>query len=91
MLAAVQGHEGVVHVLLENGADMNVAAKYNLSALMLAVLNRHTEIAKQLVDAGADTQIRGRGAPGFFQRTAGDLAAQAKLHDLAAYIAQAEG
>lgn len=91
MLSALHGRDAVVRILLENGADLDVTAKYNLSALMLAVINRHSEVAKQLVDAGSNTQIRGTGTPGFFQKTARELAEHAKLDELAAYIAQAEG
>ena len=37
---------------------------------------------------GADTALRGSGAPGFHGRTASDLAEQGGLNDLAAHIAR---
>ena len=58
---------------------------------MLAVINRQTGIARQLVDAGADTLTRGSGAPGFAGKTAFDLAEYGGLTHLAAYISEAEG
>ncbi len=91
MLATLHGRDEAVRLLLEKGADMDVTAKYGLSALMLAVINRHTGIGKQLVDAGANTLMRGSGAPGFAGKTAHQLAEYGGLADLAAYIARAEG
>ena len=90
MLAALRGRDDVVRVLLANGADKNVTAKYGLSALMLAAINRREDIARQLVDTGADLSIRGSGAPGFAGKTAQDLAKDAGLGELAAYIARAD-
>jgi ankyrin repeat protein len=87
----LHGRGETVRLLLEKDADMDVTAKYGLSALMLAVINRHTEIAKQLVDAGANTRMRGSGAPGFAGKTAHQLAEHGGLTDLAAYIARADG
>ncbi len=77
MLAALHGRDEVVCILLLKGAIMDVTAKYGLSALMLAVINHHTEIARQLVDAGADPLIRGKGAPGFAGLLAADPRAAA--------------
>ena len=57
---------------------------------MLAVINRHPDIARQLVDAGADLSTQGSGAPGFADKTAQDLATDAGLGELATYIADAE-
>ncbi len=91
MLAAKHGRAEVARVLLEHGAGLDVTAKYGLSALMLAAVNRHAEIAKRLVDAGADTGLKGTGAPGFAGKTAAELADDAGLADLAAYIARAAG
>jgi ankyrin repeat protein len=74
MLAAKAGHRDVVEVLLRHRAELNHAAKFNLSALMLAVINNQLEIVTMLAAAGADRNIRGTGAPGFHQKTALDLA-----------------
>ncbi|MDH3216228.1 MAG: ankyrin repeat domain-containing protein [Candidatus Krumholzibacteria bacterium] len=74
MRAAVYGHTGVVRRLIEHGANLNVTAKYNLSALMLAIINDHVDIATLLVEAGADLHVRGTGAPGFYDKTAAELA-----------------
>lgn len=90
MHAALHGRDEVLRILLLNGASMDVTAKYGLSPLMLAVINHHTEIARQLVDAGADLLIRGTGAPGFAGKTAQDLANDRDLGELAAYIARAD-
>lgn len=90
MLAATHGRDDVLRLLLNNGADMDVTAKYGLSALMLAVINRHSGIAKQLVDAGANTQLVGSGAPGFAGKTAHALSEHGGLAELAGYLARAE-
>ncbi len=90
MLAARHGRDQVVRLLLAHGAELDVTAKYGLSAVMLAVVNRHTGVVKQLIDAGANLLIRGRGAPGFADRTARQLAEDGGLADLADYIARAE-
>ncbi|MGD8958005.1 MAG: ankyrin repeat domain-containing protein [Chromatiaceae bacterium] len=87
MLAARHGHEQVVQLLLGKEAALDVTAKYRLSALMLAVINRQAGIAKMLVAAGADTTLRGSGAPGFSGKTAADLAEDAGLKGLASYLA----
>ena len=65
-----------VRVLLDAGAQLDHTAKYRLSALMLAVLNRHHEIVRMLIAAGADLTLKGSGAPGFAGKTALDLATQ---------------
>jgi ankyrin repeat protein len=64
-------------VLVEAGADLDHTAKYRLSALMLTIINGHGAVAQLLVNVGADTRIKGTGAPGFAGKTALDLA-----HDL---------
>ena len=74
MLSARNGHVEAVRALIDSGAKLDHTAKYHLSALMLAVINDHISIVRLLVEAGADTRIRGSGAPGFFDKTAEDLA-----------------
>jgi ankyrin repeat protein len=72
----------LVETLIENGADLNVTAKYNLSALMLAVIAGDRRIARMLARAGADLSIKGSGAPGFAGKTAYDLAVVRGMKDL---------
>lgn len=72
--AAERGDAVAVRVLVEAGADLDRTAKYRLSALMLATINGHDSVAELLVQAGADTEIRGSGAPSFAGKTALDLA-----------------
>jgi hypothetical protein len=74
MIAAQEGHGLVVTWLIERGAALNNTAKYGLSALMLAVVRGHADVVRRLVTAGADSRIRGTGAPGFAGKTALDLA-----------------
>ncbi|XP_043835671.1 ankyrin repeat and SAM domain-containing protein 6 [Dromiciops gliroides] len=55
MIAAQHGHEAVVHVLVEWGADANYSVKtMGWSPLMLAALNGRVSVAQQLVDKGAN-------------------------------------
>lgn len=87
MLAATQGHATVIDRLLPHGPNLDITAKHGLSALMLAIVNRHTDVAAALLTAGADTALRGTGAPGFAGKTAGRLAREAGLSALANQIA----
>ena len=82
MLAARDGQVNLVRLLVDRGAALDHSAKYRLTALMLAVIGGHREVVRLLVAAGADTALRGAGAPGFHGRTALDLAAAAGRHDL---------
>jgi uncharacterized protein len=74
MLAARDGRAAVVRFLVSRGAALDVSAKYHLTALMLAVIRSHADVVKVLLDAGADTTLKGSGAPGFYEKTALDLA-----------------
>ena len=61
--------------MADYGAELDAAAKFNLSALMLAVINGHTDIVQNLVEAGADLGLRGsKSVPGFYEKTALALA-----------------
>lgn len=86
MVASARGHAEIVRLLLERGAALNSTAKYRLSALMLAVINGHTVIVRMLVEAGADQEIRGTGAPGFWNKTALVLAESAGREDIVAIL-----
>ena len=74
MRAAHAGRSDLVKWLIANGADLDRTSKFGLSALMLAVIAGHPRIVRVLGAAGADTTIRGTGAPGFRDKTAADLA-----------------
>ena len=74
MNASRDGRTAVVRLLVDRGAALNNAAKYGLTAIMLAVVGGHEDVVRILVEAGADLEVRGTGAPGFFGRTALDLA-----------------
>ena len=76
MLASHAGHREVVEVLIAHQANLNVAAKFGLTALMLAIVAGHQEVAARLVNAGADLALRGKGAPGFAGKNAYDLASE---------------
>ena len=57
--------------LFDKVSQDNLLAKYNLSALMLAVINGHAEVVRILIESGADLTIRGgKGAIGFYDKTA---------------------
>ena len=43
------GQRDLVKLLADYGAELDAAAKFNLSALMLAVINGHTDIVQNLV------------------------------------------
>ncbi len=74
MLAAVKGDGPVVGWLVERGAALDHTAKYGLSALMLAAVGGHVDVVRRLTDAGASIGLSGRGAPGFAEKTALELA-----------------
>ncbi len=56
--AAFAGHEQVVKLLLESGADINARAPNGASPLMMAAREGQERIARHLVERGADTSIR---------------------------------
>lgn len=86
MLASLAGQVELVAVLLAHGAELDVTAKFGLSALMLAIIAKQPEIAAMLVRAGADLSLRGTGAPGFFGKTAHDLAVEHGMDELLASL-----
>jgi ankyrin repeat protein len=48
MLAAAKGHVGVVRLLVEAKADLNVQDKRGRTALTVAIRSRSNEVAKML-------------------------------------------
>ncbi len=81
MIAAHHGHGAIVEALVSRGADLDVTAKFGLSALMLAIVAGHGVVARLLARAGADLSLRGSGAPGFAGKTAYDLAVARETED----------
>ena len=59
----VKGHEEVVDILVENGAEVNVRNSCGDSGLALvqAVFFGHLKIAKTLIDFGADINVNVHG------------------------------
>ena len=90
MLAARHGHKPIVDLLIACGSDLDVTGKYGLSALMLAVVNGHTDVALALIEAKANTSLKGTGAPGFAGKTAKDLARARGLSQLVNALADSE-
>lgn len=90
MLAARHGHLVAVEALARRGANLDVTAKFGLSALMLAIVAGHEAVARALVRAGADLELRGTGAPGFWNKSATDLAEEREMIALCAEITKAK-
>lgn len=86
MLAAHAGHHELVETLIAHGANLNITAKFGLSALMLAIVAGHVDVARILTKAGAELTLRGTGAPGFFGKTAYDLAVERGMVELSAEL-----
>lgn len=91
MLSARAGQLPMVQVLLSHGTELDRTAKHGLSALMLAILGGHQAVVCRLIDAGADCEIRGSGAPGFSGKSALDLAQVQGLTRVIARLAHAHG
>jgi TonB family protein len=58
MFASLAGHESVVTVLLDNGADPKLANEAGETPLILAVKYGFTAVARKLLDAGAAVDAR---------------------------------
>ncbi len=83
MIAAHTGQLEVARLLVASGADLECAAKYRLTPLMLAVIGGHEELALMLARAGADLSATAGGDADFAGKTASDLAADRGLARLA--------
>ena len=55
--AACNGHDEVVHFLLERGADANAQNEQGTSALHMAAYNGHSAVLATLLKAGASTEV----------------------------------
>ncbi|KAI4876108.1 hypothetical protein NFI96_026141 [Prochilodus magdalenae] len=83
LLASAQhGHEALVRLLLEWGADVNFSQKTTgWSALMLATLSGKVSTAQQLVERGADPDHLN-----VLSKTAFEVALQLKHKDVKSYL-----
>jgi ankyrin repeat protein len=61
MFAVRAGHREVVDALVKGGADVNDTLADKTSALHLAIINAHYQLAAQLIDRGADVNHSGPG------------------------------
>lgn len=61
--AAKNGWENVVAILIEKGADVNIADGFGYTALHLAAERGRLEVVKQLVKAGAKINAKTRAFP----------------------------
>ena len=61
LFAVRAGHLAAATTLLDAGADVNEALPDGTSALVLAVINAHYELASVLLDRGADPRADGQG------------------------------
>ncbi|KAK7031953.1 ankyrin [Favolaschia claudopus] len=57
--AACDGHERIVQLLLESGAEVNVQGGYYGTALQAAAINGSENIMQMLLDRGAEANIEG--------------------------------
>jgi ankyrin repeat protein len=82
MTASRTGAEGPVSLLLERGAKVNASEQWRgQTALMWAVAQKHPAVARRLIEAGADVQVRSKGglSPLLFAVRAGDIEASRLL------------
>ena len=57
MYAARQGAAGAARALAETGADLNLTDPDGTSALVLAIINAHYDLAAMLIDKGANPNV----------------------------------
>jgi ankyrin repeat protein len=92
MNAARLGHVGLVRFLTARGAALDSTAKYNHTALMDAIICYQEEAAVILIEAGADSTIRGGKAnPYYSGKTALDLAKEREQEQVVALLEQHGG
>jgi ankyrin repeat protein len=59
-LAACNGHEAIVKLLIEKGAEPSVQNSRGMTPLHWAAWNGHEAIAKVLVEKGAELSVQNR-------------------------------
>ena len=58
MFASQNGHENVVKLLLDNGANIDTKDKSGATPLWTAAQNEHDNIVKLLIDKGANVNTK---------------------------------
>ncbi|OCK98553.1 ankyrin, partial [Cenococcum geophilum 1.58] len=58
-LAAANGHEKVIEVLLEMGADIQATGGVYSNAVQAAIAKGHESAAQMLIERGADVNAQG--------------------------------
>ena len=58
MLAAEYGHHKIAKLLIRRGANLNLQNKWERTALMIAAWRVHISITRDLLEAGADRDIK---------------------------------
>jgi ankyrin repeat protein len=58
LTAAGNGHEAVVKLLVEKGADLESKDRFGRIPLSLAAMNGHEAVVKLLVEKGADLEYK---------------------------------
>lgn len=91
--ASCFGHEGVVTVLLDSGAQVDAQDRNGWSALMWSVMNRHKVIARMLLDHGANGELRSNsgGSAWDFVQSGSDLAQYLREGGYSGGLAAASG
>ena len=59
-MAASRGHEAVVRLLLEAGADKEAKNNGGWTPLIIAAMNGHEAIVRLLLEAGADKEAKNK-------------------------------
>ena len=72
--AARQGHLEVTSILVQKGANLNLADNYGNTPLILAAFNGNAEVVKRLLQAGVDKAAKDKN----YGKTALDWARQQK-------------
>ncbi len=84
LIAALAGHQDVVRVLLNHGAEVDTRAADGRTALMLASAKNHKDVVDALLKAGADPSLTDQNG-----LTAEKLASANNFQEVAATLQQA--
>lgn len=81
MNAAYKGNTNIINMLLENNADINYAADFGITALMMAANFNRFESAKILLENNADTSVTNG-----YGKTALDMAKEQDYKDIVSLL-----